>query len=81
MANIHGAIAVCEKRILTKWDKLAQNRVELEKICSAPEKKGSQNEALVAERLARLDQLLKENQSLMQDMERQYRALFQIRHR
>lgn len=81
MANIHGAIAVCEKRILTKWDTLAQNRAELEKICAEPEKKGPQQEALVSARLERVHQLLAENRSLLQDIEKQYLALFKVRHR
>ena len=91
MANIHGAIAVCEKRILTKWGKLADNRLELEKICAAAEqagvkkadaeKAGGGEAQLVSDKLNRVNQLLDENRTLLQEIERQYLALFKIRNR
>ncbi len=79
MANIHGAIAVCEKRIQTKWDKIARNRVELEKLCVAAEKRGRPEAQLTADKLDGLKQLLDENRNLMQEIEKQYLALFSIR--
>lgn len=80
MANIHGAIAVCEKRILTRWDKLAQNRAELETLCAEPGKKGLREEQYVSGRLDRANQLLEENRTLLQEIEKQYLALFKVRH-
>lgn len=86
MANIHGAIAVCEKRIQTKWGKLADNRLELEKICASAEKAGAKKAGAgearpVSEQFSRVNQLLEENRILLQEIERQYLALFKIRNR
>ncbi len=81
MANIHGAMVVAEKRILTKWNTLAQNRTELEQLCAEPPEKGPQDQQQVALKRERVQQLLEQNRALLQEIEKQYLALFQIRHR
>lgn len=81
MANIHGAIAIGEKRVKTKWSALEQNRRDLERLCAEPDTKGPQDAQQVAQKQERLTQLLEENRTLLQEIEKQYLALFQIRHR
>lgn len=81
MANIHGAMLVAGKRIKTKWSKLEQNRLDLDQLCAELESRGQQDAAEVAHKLERLTQLLDENKTLLQEIEKQYRALFVVRYR
>lgn len=81
MANIHGAMLVAGKRIKTKWSKLEQNRLDLDQLCAEPESRGPQDAAEVEHKLERLTQLLDENKTLLQEIEKQYRALFAVRYR
>ena len=79
MANIHGAIAICEKRIATQWNQLAENRAALEKICAATEI--HPDPATITAKQTQLQQLLEENRRVLQAIEKQYQALLGIRNR
>lgn len=78
MANIHGAMVVCEKRIRTKWETLNQNRAALDLLCAPAEHLTAPQSA---ERRERLQQLLTENRRLLQEIETQYQALSSLRNR
>lgn len=81
MANIHGAMLVCEKRIRARWEQLAANRAELDALCADSGGKAAAGAPSSPEKRQRFEQLLADNRTLLQEIDRQYRALFQIRNR
>lgn len=81
MANIHGAMLVCEKRIRARWEQLATNRAELDVLCAASGDKAAAGVPSSPEKSERFNQLLTENRNLLQEIDKQYQALFQIRNR
>lgn len=81
MANIHGAMLVCEKRIRARWEQLATNRAELDMLCAESGDKAAAGVASSPEKRQRFEQLLADNRTLLQEIDRQYQALFQIRNR
>lgn len=77
MANILGAMTICENRIRAKWEQIAENRMALEKLCAKANKVTSTNKDL-AEKFDEAEKIFEENRKIMQEIEKLYSTLLKI---
>lgn len=79
MANVLGAIAISEKRIRAKWDKIAENRAEIENICSNINKKDTFESQDSTNYLSKVEALFDANRLLTNEIEKLYLSIIKVK--